>query len=107
MARIRTIKPGTGIIHPDDVIQSKIAYDELRWNEGLVYRFINKQGECIYIGITENPLVRWQAHRRKKWWTEVAAIYYTAGLPVYRAWSIEREDILSECPKHNMTVSHR
>ena len=40
-----------------------------------------------------------------EWMDEIAAIYYIAGLTKARAWRIEREDILSERPKHNRTVT--
>ncbi len=106
MARIRTIKPGVGMHDPTKLSKRDIAFDELRQGEALVYRFIDVDGECIYIGVTESPLNRWQAHRaRKPWWSEVAAIYYVAGLNKRVAWSLEREAILDERPKYNRTVS--
>lgn len=104
MARIRTIKPGVGIIHPSRVTKGEIAADELRQGEAVVYRFLDSGGRCIYIGVTESPLNRWQAHRRKPWWPDVHVIHYVAGLEVRRAWEIEREDIDAERPMHNRTV---
>lgn len=37
-----------------------------------VYRFYDKTGSAIYIGITNNPAVRWPGHAAdKQWWADV------------------------------------
>lgn len=37
-----------------------------------VYRFHDKAGTVIYVGISNNPVVRWQAHAADKpWWSDV------------------------------------
>lgn len=95
------------MLPPEEITSKNIHADELRRGEALVYRFLNRAGQCIYIGVTESPLNRWQAHTRKPWWKEVAAIYYVAGLPKRRAWQVEREDIRSERPIHNLTVRRK
>lgn len=105
MARIRTIKPGVGIISPHEVTKSRIAGDELRRGEGMVYRMLDTSGECVYIGFTSSPLNRLQAHLSgKPWADEVAAIYYSAGMTERRAREIETEDIRMDRPKYNRTV---
>ena len=100
------IRAGVGIIAPRNVTLREIGYDPLRRGEGIVYRFLNRRGECIYIGYTASPLNRWQGHRAKPWWNEVHAIYYVSGIPKRRAREIEREDIREERPKYNRTVKH-
>ena len=38
-----------------------------------LYRLLNADGALLYVGITNNPEVRWKAHSRKKpWWPEVS-----------------------------------
>lgn len=38
-----------------------------------LYRFYNRDGRLLYVGITGDIGVRWRAHnKRKPWWTEVA-----------------------------------
>jgi len=93
-----------GLIAPM-VTKSMCDKYRLRADEGCVYRFLNADGGCIYIGYTAEPLNRWQAHRRKPWFEEVAAIYYETGLPAREALAIEREAIRDERPKYNRTVS--
>lgn len=105
MPRTRNLEYGTGLLGPADVTTRRLSYDELRPGEALVYRFVNRDWRCIYIGVTEAPLNRWRAHLSgKPWANEVAAIYYTAGLSRTVAWRIEREDILAERPPYNRTV---
>ena len=102
--RIRSLKPEVGMIDPRAVNLASIGADPLRRGEGMVYRLINSSGECIYIGFTASPLNRWQAHSRKPWWGEVAAIHYARGFKHARALEVEREDIRAERPKYNRTV---
>lgn len=83
------------------------AADDLRFDEHLVYRFLNSRAETIYIGITGAPRTRWQAHlRRQAWAHEIAEIYYTSGMTKPQALNLEREAILDERPIYNRTVSH-
>ena len=105
MARIRTIKPGVGIISVDRVKKAFISPSEFRRGEGMVYRLLDKQGECIYIGYTSSPLNRLQAHLSGKPWAhEVAYIYYAAGMTEWRARHVETEEIRLDNPKYNRTV---
>lgn len=95
---------GTGIIPVGAISDSA---NDLRYDEYLVYRFLNGRAETIYIGITGTPRTRWQAHlRRQAWAREIAEIYYTAGMTKPQALNLEREAILDERPIYNRTVSH-
>jgi hypothetical protein len=39
------------------------------WSVAFVYHVFDTAGEVLYVGFTETPLNRWQAHRRKaNWW---------------------------------------
>lgn len=104
--RIHSLTPGVGLVSPDDVNLATIGADPLRRDEGIVYRLLNADGKCIYIGFTTSPLNRWQAHSRKHWWGEVAAIYYVREFRSRRALEVEREDIRAERPPRNRTVRH-
>ena len=105
MARIRTIKPGVGIISPHGITRDRITPDELRRGEGMVYAMLDASWRVVYIGVTESPLNRFQAHRADKvWWPEIEAIYYIAGLPARAARALEAQMIREERPRHNRTV---
>lgn len=105
MARIRTIKPGVGIILPSDATAARISADELRRGEGMVYRLLDSDWRCIYIGFTSSPLNRLRAHLSgKAWANEISAIYYMAGMPEHRARAIEAAEIRADKPKYNRKV---
>lgn len=96
----------TGIV-PVSVIRAGLMPEHLGHRDNLLYRFLNHRAEVIYIGVTASPGVRWQSHlRTKPWANEVAEVYYTAGLPRHRAFTLEREAIVDERPIYNRTVRH-
>ena len=44
-----------------------------------LYRFFNKYGRCVYVGITNNLEIRLNQHRtgeHRVWWNEVSKIDY-------------------------------
>ena len=67
-----------------------------------VYRLYAADGSLLYVGISNQPEIRWQQHAlEKRWWPEVAAkdtFWYddrdTAAAEEMRA-------IVSEDPRHN------
>lgn len=71
----------------------------------MVYRLLNADAECIYIGYTSSPLNRLQAHLSgKPWADEIAAIYYAAGMTERQARDVETAEIRLDKPKYNRTV---
>jgi hypothetical protein len=67
-----------------------------------LYRFFNKKGELIYVGISVDPLSRWMTHATyKAWWSEVTEKttewYDTTPL----AADAERIVIRRDRPKYN------
>ena len=71
--------------------------------ECAVYRFYDDDGTLLYVGISRNPLKRWQAHRRTKpWWPDVARSVIDVYQSEAVALRIERERIRCERPLWNV-----
>lgn len=71
-----------------------------------LYRFFNATGELLYIGISNDPKVRWSAHAGdKRWWPEVAekAVDWFPSREV--AEQAEIAAIAKESPRYNVTHS--
>lgn len=68
-----------------------------------LYRFFDSAGQLLYIGVSVNPLQRWDDHRlHKPWWTEVSSVtlhHYPTRPDVLQA---ERAAIRTEKPLHNV-----
>jgi excinuclease UvrABC nuclease subunit len=69
---------------------------------GAIYRCFAKDGELIYIGVTDSPGARHASHKRdREWWPEVAEVEWTF-FPTYgAAIDAERDAIETEQPKYN------
>jgi predicted GIY-YIG superfamily endonuclease len=68
-----------------------------------VYRLYDSEGQLLYIGISNNPPVRWSAHaRERRWWKDVtykAVVWY----PTRReAEAVEEEAVPAEKPLYNI-----
>jgi len=99
----RTLAYGVGIM-PPVVTRTTVPPGQLRRGECVLYRTLSASGEPIYIGITQEPYNRWQAHLSgKPWADEIAAIYYQCGLTEGRARELEREAIRVERPRYDRT----
>lgn len=73
-----------------------------------LYRFFDRDGYLLYIGLTKNPGTRWPAHSKDKpWWTEVATItieHYPTRAEVEAA---EIAAIRAERPLYNVQHNRR
>ena len=73
--RIRSIKPEfwrSEDIDPMDR-QAFKAFGTAPPGREFLYRLHSESGELLYVGITWNPFVRWNDHKKSKpWWAEVA-----------------------------------
>ena len=49
--------------------------EHLPVEQAMVYRFFDKGGRLLYIGVTVSPRGRWQSHKiRTHWWREVVSV---------------------------------
>lgn len=68
----------------------------------LLYRFYDRSGRLLYIGITWTPRERWRRHRRlKDWWPEVASVTVECFPAEWLALNEELRVIKAERPVHN------
>jgi predicted GIY-YIG superfamily endonuclease len=68
-----------------------------------LYRFFAADDSLLYIGITKNPLSRWQSHRRKAaWWSAVVAVAVEWHLYTNAAIDAEYAAIKAERPLFNV-----
>lgn len=83
------------------VIQNRVAKTV---SGQYLYRLFNRAGLLLYVGISDNPLRRWNEHSKSKdWWPEVANLsqdWYPDRTSVELA---ERHAIKVERPKYNVT----
>ncbi|MFD3363596.1 GIY-YIG nuclease family protein [Streptomyces albidoflavus] len=69
-----------------------------------LYRFYDPAGELLYVGITQNPEVRWRAHKRHQlWWLDVDRKEVTWLETRTEAERAEREALQVERPRYDHT----
>src|SRR5439155_16381519 len=67
-----------------------------------LYRFFDKHGTLLYIGISNNPHHRWDAHAGDKpWWREVADQTCERAGDIDDALAVEEDAIHRERPRYN------
>ena len=102
--RIRSIKPEfwrSEDIDPTD-IQCFKKFGVAPPGQEFLYRLFDAEGALLYVGITWNPFVRWNAHKKSKpWWPDVAHadVYLCrddADARAWETWCIKNLD-----PAHN------
>ena len=73
--------------------------------EVALYRFFDREDRLLYVGITEEPIKRWNAHASRKWWPSAARyrVEWYATRP--KAERAEREAIVAERPQHNVVFN--
>jgi predicted GIY-YIG superfamily endonuclease len=92
------------------------AYDLTKWptfdsapvgnhrnnsQRSVLYRFYDADRNPLYIGITTNPLDRWQSHRASQWWP-IARFVSLEPVPPATRLEHERQAILAERPRFNV-----
>lgn len=70
-----------------------------------LYRFLNRAGELLYVGICDEPVKRWYAHADKPWWPEVALFRVRWHPSREEAAARETEAIRAERPRHNVVLN--
>lgn len=72
----------------------------------MLYRFFDFDGLLLYVGITDNPQVRWAAHARSsKWWPQVGVVHTEWLANRSEAEAAEMAAIHHEGPVHNVNHS--
>lgn len=68
-----------------------------------LYRFYDRDGVLLYVGITFNPSIRWHHHKGKKgWWSDVERIEATRYPNRHQAEAEEVRVIQEESPLYNI-----
>lgn len=67
-----------------------------------LYRFYDKRGRLLYIGIALEFLGRWRKHRKRDWWPQVARMEIEPHPSRIAALAAERAAIIAERPRHNI-----
>lgn len=81
-------------------------HDESGEEGQILYRFYNRSGELLYIGITDNPFARWARHSKDKTWFPEVARFETDWFPDRPSViAAERHAITTEKPKYNIIYS--
>jgi predicted GIY-YIG superfamily endonuclease len=68
----------------------------------VLYRFYNKAGTLLYVGITAKPPERFRHHLAKQWWAEVANIAVESYDSYEELVAVERMAIQQEHPLYNL-----
>lgn len=70
---------------------------------GFLYRHIDKDGALLYVGISRNPMIRLETHKRdSSWFSEIATMTIEQHESISAASVAERIAIVSEAPKYNV-----
>jgi DNA-binding transcriptional regulator YhcF (GntR family) len=95
MVHAMAMKPEASQVPADEVVEQRTA----------VYRLYDSAGRLLYVGITNDPKVRWLAHAGDKaWWSEVARRDVEWVPDRSTAVRLEGEAIRMERPIHNVKI---
>lgn len=76
-------------------------------DEVAVYRLFDSEGRLLYVGISKDPMNRWQEHRGNSWWRQVAS-YEVRWHPTRAEARVEeKEAMASESAQHNIHSAPR
>jgi len=84
------------------------ARDRLRHLPGILYRCFDADDRLLYVGVTTNPNVRMDLHRRtgrSPWWVDVERVEHTIYADRVDALLAERAATLTEAPLHPSQVT--
>jgi DNA-binding XRE family transcriptional regulator len=77
---------------------SQVAPDR----SAVLYRFFDADDRLLYVGITENPVIRAGGHRLSSpWWTQAVRMTMERFGTRVEAWEAETRAITDECPLYN------
>lgn len=89
--------------------EERAAYESRQaayWGRTALYRLYGADDTLLYVGVANDPEVRWRQHEREKhWWSLVARSSVAWFERRLEALDAEAEAIRSEKPKHNSTHS--
>ncbi|MBZ6252189.1 GIY-YIG nuclease family protein [Streptomyces olivaceus] len=66
-----------------------------------VYRLFDAAGELLYVGMSKDPMHRWEEHRANRWWPKVTAYDVTWHPSRALAREAERDAIVAGAPPYN------
>lgn len=75
---------------------------EIETKHHSLYRFYDEAGILLYVGISVNPLGRWDQHRTKTWWRDVRTATIEPCESREAALDAELAAIRAENPQHNI-----
>ncbi|WP_052432812.1 GIY-YIG nuclease family protein [Streptacidiphilus carbonis] len=73
--------------------------------EVALYRFFDREGQVLYIGICLEPAKRWYSHADRSWWRNVTSYKVTWYPSRSEAALAEGKAIAAERPKHNVVFN--
>ena len=76
-------------------------------DEVAVYRLFDKEGRLLYVGISKDPMNRWQEHRANGWWRRVASYEVRWHPTRAEARAEEKTAMASEDALHNIHSAPR
>ncbi|WP_406164152.1 GIY-YIG nuclease family protein [Streptomyces canus] len=76
-------------------------------DEVAVYRLFADSGQLLYVGISKDPMNRWQEHSANSWWRRVASYEVRWHPTRAEARAEEKEAMASESPVHNIHSAPR
>ena len=79
------------------------ADQEFEARENFVYRYFDRAGQLLYVGVTNAPENRHRGHARKPWYRQIARKTLTPYSCRSAALAAERHAIATERPLHNGT----
>lgn len=83
-----------------------MATPELEQQTHALYRFYDRHGALLYIGLTNDPGRRWQRHSETQpWWYDVARIDIETHPSREAVRAAERAAIQTERPKHDVRMN--
>ncbi|MFJ2675100.1 GIY-YIG nuclease family protein [Streptomyces sp. NPDC087525] len=70
--------------------------------EVALYRFFDEAEKLLYVGISKDPMHRWEEHRAKSWWSQIATYEVVWYASRAEARGAEKEAMRSESPTDNI-----